>query len=149
MGGGIMQIKQKNFSILAIVFISTFFFADIYGEESVEQHALRVHQEAIVVDAHSDTPLRIVDDKIDIGIRSNEGDMDIPRLFEGGIDAQVFAVWVDPKFLPNNAIKRAIDLLDGITEQIAKYPDEIEIALTATDVRRIASESKVAAILAV
>lgn len=145
-----MRIKQKNFSVLASIFIyGLLSFAGIYSEETIEQHALRIHREAIVVDAHSDTPLRIVDDKVDIGVRSNEGDMDIPRLFDGGIDVQVFAAWVDPKFLPNNAIKRAIDLLDGITEQIAKYPDKIEITLTATDVRRIVSENKIAAILAV
>jgi membrane dipeptidase len=144
-----MKIRQKNFAILAGVFVCSLFSPSIYSEESVEQHALRIHKEAIVVDAHSDTPLRLVDQKIDIGVRSIEGDMDIPRLCEGGIDAQVFAAWVDPNFLPNNAIKRAIALLDGLTEQIAKYPDKIEIALTATDVRNIVSENKIAAILAV
>ena len=52
-----------------------------------------IHREITVCDTHCDTVSRVVDGGIDLGVRSDEGHIDIPRLTEGGVDAQVFACW--------------------------------------------------------
>ena len=61
------------------------------GSNSATEKYEKLHREAIVVDLHSDTPQRFLDDGADFGKRSDEGHMDIPRLIEGGVDAQVLA----------------------------------------------------------
>ena len=75
--------------------------------------------------------------------------MDIPRLIEGGVDAQVLAVWISPRFVPNRAIKRTLRLVDAVYRQLEKYPDQIELALTEADVRRIVESERVAIILGI
>jgi hypothetical protein len=64
--------------------------------ESPSERAARVHRDAFVLDAHADTLMRVVDDGYDLGARHDEGHVDFPRMVEGGVDGQVFAVWVDP-----------------------------------------------------
>ena len=51
-------------------------------------HALELHRAAIVVDTHSDTTTRMLDENFDIGPRAKDGHMDLPRMKEGGLDAQ-------------------------------------------------------------
>lgn len=74
---------------------------------------------------------------------------DLPRFRDGGVKAQVFAVWVDPIFLPDHAIRRGVQQVGAFYTWLQKHPDEIELARTAGDVRRIMSEGKLAALLAI
>jgi membrane dipeptidase len=49
-----------------------------------------VHTRAIVVDSHDDTTQRMFFDKtFDLGARHADGNIDIPRMREGGLDALV------------------------------------------------------------
>ena len=50
---------------------------------------------AIVVDSHDDTTQRMFFDKtFDLGVRHPDGNIDIPRMREGGLDALFFSIWV-------------------------------------------------------
>ena len=61
----------------------------------VSARAKQVHERAIVVDSHDDTTQRLVFDKaFDIGARNKNGNIDIPRMREGGLDALFFSIWV-------------------------------------------------------
>jgi microsomal dipeptidase-like Zn-dependent dipeptidase len=55
-----------------------------------------MHEAAIVIDTHADTFARVLDERKDFF--SAEGDLAItlPRMIEGGLDAQVFALYVAP-----------------------------------------------------
>ena len=70
---------------------------------AVPDEVLAVHRAATVVDGHSDTAQRLLDEGIDFGRRLPDGHMDLPRLLEGGVDAQFFAAWVDPDYAPGRA----------------------------------------------
>src|SRR5688572_21761038 len=63
--------------------------------ELLAQDAHRIHTAALVVDTHNDVLYRSVMRGKDIGTRINAGHTDLPRIKEGGIDVQVFAVWCD------------------------------------------------------
>ncbi len=107
-----------------------------------------LHSDAIVVDLHSDTPLRMTRG-VDFSVRDTNGHMDIPRLQEGGIDLQVFACWVSTG-TPFDSCKGKVDLLiDTLTSQVKANPDKIEICLTAGDAERIISEGKIAAFIGI
>jgi membrane dipeptidase len=104
----------------------------------------RIHDDAIVVDLHCDTAERLLDHGIDWGRRLPDGQLDLPRMREGGLDAQFFACWVDPdKAPPGRALRRALDLA------VARHPDRIAMARTAAGVRRLAAEGRHAALLCV
>ena len=54
-----------------------------------------VHARAIVVDSHDDTTQRMLFDKtFDLGVRHPDGNIDIPRMRDGGLDALFFSIWV-------------------------------------------------------
>jgi membrane dipeptidase len=108
-----------------------------------------LHKQAIVIDTHSDTIMRLLDNQLDFGKRGADGHMDLPRLKEGGVDAQVFACWTNPKIGPEKMAPRVLKMIDALYQTIDQYPDQIELATTAGDIRRISDEGKVAAILAI
>ena len=114
----------------------------------IPPEVLALHRSAIVVDGHSDTALRLLDQGIDFAQRQPDGHMDLPRLLEGGVDAQFFAAWIDPAYPPDRAFARADSLLDAVIEVTRSVPG-IELARTAADVRAIAGRGHVAALLAI
>ncbi len=76
------------------------------------------------------------------------GQLDVPRLEEAGVGAQTFAIWVDDAHLPGEALRHALGVLDVILGGLEEGAEVLKLATRATDVRRIAAEGKVAAILA-
>lgn len=118
------------------------------ASEAIPTEVLTLHREAIVVDGHSDTAQRLLDDGIDFGQRLRDGHMDLPRLREGGVDAQFFAAWIDPSYAPDRAFARADSLLDAVIRMTRTVPG-IELARTAAEIREIAARGQVAALLAV
>ncbi len=57
--------------------------------------AKQLHERAIVIDSHDDTTQRLLSDKtFDISKRQKNGNIDIPRMREGGLDALFFSIWV-------------------------------------------------------
>jgi membrane dipeptidase len=80
--------------------------------------------------------------------------VNLPKMKEGGLDVAFFVVYVGQGPLTpegfENAYKQAIAKFDAIhrlTKEIA--PDQIELALTADDVRRIVKSGKKAAMIGV
>jgi membrane dipeptidase len=108
-----------------------------------------LHQRAIVFDSHCDTVLRILKKGIDIGQQSEEGHIDIPRMKAGGLDVQVFALWVEPDYWADKAAKRTLEMADAIMSMIEKYPDHLDLALTVKNARRIVKQNKTAVFMGI
>ena len=107
-----------------------------------------VHERAIVIDTHDDTTQRLLSDKkFDIGVRQANGNIDIPRMREGGLDALFFSIWVPSDVTGPIAVKRAMQLIDSVHEAVRSHPNDLMLATTAADIRRAASEKKIAALM--
>jgi membrane dipeptidase len=117
--------------------------------ETAAQRLARVHREAIVLDTHCDALMKVVDDGVDLGQRSEEGHVDFVRMAEGGLDVEVFAAWVEPDFWPDKAKQRALQMIDALHATLARHPDKAVLARTVADARRIVGEGKLAAFLAI
>ena len=85
---------------------------------------VNLHREAVVVDTHCDTLKCLIpeftrprdsmwDDRSDIGmgVRSNLGHVDVPRLLEGGVDCQVFAVSSERTRTPAHPLRTALEMI--------------------------------------
>src|ERR1700716_1509208 len=115
---------------------------------SASARAKQLHDRAIVVDSHDDTTQRLIFDKaFDIGKRNPNGNIDIPRMREGGLDALFFSIWVPSEVTGPAAVKRAMDLIDSVREAVRTHPNDLTLATTAADIRRAASEHKIAALM--
>ncbi len=112
--------------------------------------ASTIHRRAIVVDMHADTAQRMVDENLDINARLADGHLDAVRMKEGGLDAQFFSIWVEPQFYGRGgrtAIERADKQITAVHALVEKHPETWALATTASDIRRIAGEGKLAALM--
>lgn len=99
---------------------------------------------------HADTTQRLVDEKLDISRQLSDGHLDVVRMKEGGLDAQFFSIWVEPQLYGGggrSAIQRADAQIAAVHALAEKHPETWEVALSAADVRRIAGEGKLAALM--
>ena len=111
-----------------------------------EERAQRIHREAIVIDTHCDTLMDIEKGVRQLGERSDKGHIDLPRLKEGGVDAQVFACWVGGSKAVEPT-KHFLNMADHFYQQLAKNPDSMVLATTAQDIRQAKQDGKLAALL--
>jgi membrane dipeptidase len=114
-----------------------------------EANARAIHRRAIAIDMHADTPQRLLDEKVDLTQRLSDGHFDSVRAREGGLDAQFFSIWVEPQLFGSggrSAMKRADDQIAEVRALAEQHPEIWQLATTATDIRRITSEEKLAAL---
>lgn len=116
---------------------------------SKAQDYKKIHEDMIVVDEHNDVIITSILPGKDIGKRLKTGHTDLPRLKEGGVDVQVFAVWSDDKKWKKNAFKHANDQIDSLEKQINNNPDKIELAKSYADIERINKSGKIAAVIGI
>src|SRR5438034_1668190 len=117
--------------------------------EQPDEAARRIQSEVLGVDTHNDTVQRVIYFNADLGKRSSEGMIDLPRLREGGIHVPFFALWVPTYYKGSEAVRRTLDLRDAMQGVLDKYPDQIELATSAHDIERIVGQKKIAAVLTV
>ncbi|HEX8774766.1 MAG TPA: dipeptidase [Pyrinomonadaceae bacterium] len=111
---------------------------------------LSIHRRAISIDMHADTTQRLVDEGLDIERRLDDGHLDAVRMKEGGLDAQFFSIWVEPQLYGGGgagAVRRADAQIAAVRSLTEKYPQTWALATTAADIRRIAGEGRLAALL--
>jgi len=114
----------------------------------VSERAAKLHDDALVFDAHVHIINRQLADGRSIGHRYSDGHVDLPRMEEGGLDALFFTLGVSEKYYPERfETKMALRLMDLALREIESYPDRIEVARSASDIDRIVAEGKVAALL--
>jgi membrane dipeptidase len=124
--------------------------------ENVASRALQLHNDAFFVDAHTDAVLDVLGRDIRrtgkkrfLGERSTEGHVDFPRLAEGGVDLEFFALWIEPEFKLERSTKRALELFDALVSQIQENKQRIELVLSFADIERIHSQGKICALASV
>jgi membrane dipeptidase len=130
--------------------------AAIHGQAAdaeLEKRARAIHDRVIALDTHDDiNPANFTAERNytqDLTTQVN-----LPKMIKGGLDASFFIVYVGQGELTpagyEDAYKQAIAKFDAIhrlTKEIA--PEQIELALTAADVRRIAAKGKKVALIGV
>jgi membrane dipeptidase len=108
----------------------------------------QLHERAIVVDAHADTPQRMLFEKgFDIGRSTEAGSIDIPRMREGGLDALFFSIWMPGDVTGPRVVKGALQQIDKVREAVRLHPKDLLLATSVADIRRAASERKIGVLM--
>lgn len=134
-----------------------------------EERALDIHRKSIVVDTHNDTigdlmkgapppSLAGVGSKFrgyrefslrrTLGEKSAEGQIDLPRIKEGGVDCLFFAQCVSSP-LYRAPLRRLLQMVDVFYSEVEKNSDGIVLATTYQEVMDAVKGDKVAAILSI
>jgi membrane dipeptidase len=116
--------------------------------QTISEKARKLHQDAFVFDAHVHMVNRQFYNGGNIGDRVPDGQVDLPRMKEGGVDALFFSLFIPEDYYPARyETKQALRLLDAAYRQIAKNSSEIGVALNADDIQRLNRQGKMAAVL--
>ncbi|MDP9122681.1 MAG: dipeptidase [Acidobacteriota bacterium] len=68
------------------------------------------HDDCLVLDGHTDVPLRLWESPADLGLRLADRQVDLPRLRQGGVDALVFALYIPAILGPEAGLELALTL---------------------------------------
>jgi len=138
-----------------------------------DERAARIHRDAIVIDGHNDVPTWILDSGFDLGMdgadpakRSGERWMlvsrflsppagaklrthtDLARLERGGVDAQFFSIFADPRGRSSGEHRtRAIEMIEALLGQIAQHAPRLTLAVSARDIRDAAANGRIACLM--
>jgi membrane dipeptidase len=117
------------------------------------EDARAFHAETPVIDLHADTAKLMERVGYDISRRhrpplprpvSYVGHVDLPRLKEGGVAAQIFGMWTVP--YPRRGCAASVHRqLDALDKAVAAHPEAIRWARTADDIRAAWREGALAA----
>jgi membrane dipeptidase len=132
----------------AVLALPTLVLTQSAPTDTVSARAKEVHDRAIVIDSHDDTTQRLLSDKtFDIIKRNTNGNIDVPRMREGGLDGLFFSIWVPSDLTGPPAVKKAMDLIDSVREAVRLHPNDLMIATTAAEIREAAAAHKIAALI--
>ncbi|HYX68933.1 MAG TPA: dipeptidase [Terriglobales bacterium] len=100
--------------------------------------ARAIHNAAIVVDTHADTPQRFLDQGFDMATVTpvSEGMVDLSKVKAGNLGAEFFSIWVDPVANQGHFAHHALALIDSVDQQAARHPGEMVMAYSAEDIVR-------------
>jgi membrane dipeptidase len=118
------------------------------GEEKISQKAGHLHRDMLTVDTHCDTPMRLMRSNYDLGVRNDKGCVDFPRMKEGGLDAEFFAIFIGQGPRTAEAFEQeyltTLASFDSVRKSVGRYPDLAGIALTPDDAYRLKEQGKLA-----
>lgn len=123
------------------------------NDEKLIEKAKKIHAEVITLDTHNDINTANFTEKVNY-TQNLQTQVNIPKMKQGGLDVSWMIVYTGQGDLTEEGYKRAyanaIDKFEAIhrlTKKIA--PDQIELALTSKDVKRIAKSGKLVAMIGV
>ena len=114
----------------------------------VPDRAAALHRDALIFDAH----VHVVDRQFyhggNMGDRVEDGQFDLVRAKEGGLDAMFFSLFVTEQYYPARAeTRQVLRLIDAAYDQLERNRDRMALALNASDVERISASGKIAAFM--
>jgi membrane dipeptidase len=112
-------------------------------------NAALVHQSAIVIDTHADTPQRFVDEHFDLSDPLGSGNLNLDSIHKGNLGAEFFSIWVEPKLYQGHYARRTLELIDSVRQQVAKHPGQIVFVTTPEGIEQAHRDHKFAALMGI
>jgi len=134
-----------------LLFVLLFIFSPIAIAQTVTPRAKAVHESAIVIDTHADTPQRFLDENYDIGSTdpNDHGHISLDKAQAGNLGAEFFSIWVEPTTNQGHFAQHTLDLIDSVYEEAARYPDRMMMAYSVADIERAHKAKKLAALMGI
>lgn len=148
---------MRKLALAAALLITT---SPLAAQDRAERTAAAALEAAPVWDGHNDVPIqlrgrfenRINDfdfaDTLDTATEDRAAmHTDLARLRTGKVGAQWWSVYVSASLPEPEAVQATIEQIDVTKRLIARYPDALQLALTADDVEQAMAAGRVASLL--
>ena len=153
MGGMVLPGESREVIELSRTMVDTPGIPDALNREARD-----ILRSTPLVDGHNDTPWRIRKrfggrlDRVDFRCTSTLDPpmhTDLGRLREGGVGAQFWSLFVPLDETSAPGPQGVLEEIDFVRRLVARYPDDLELALTAEDVERIHAAGRIACLMGV
>lgn len=128
----------------------------------MDDYPQRLHKQALVVDTHCDTLKCLLPQftrprdsmwqdrsREGFGKKSKLGHIDLPRLKDGGVDLQVFAISSERDPTPAYPLRTALEMIEVFYTECAKYPKLVAPVTSYAEILRANEEDRIAAMLSI
>ena len=117
----------------------------------ISARARQIHDSALIIDTHADTPQRFLDEGFDIGSTdpNDIGHISLDKAHHGNLGAEFFSIWVEPETNQGRFARHTFDLIDSVYEQAARHPARMMMAFSVADIERAHREHKLAALMGI
>ncbi|MBA4148015.1 MAG: membrane dipeptidase [Verrucomicrobia bacterium] len=151
-----MNIKSVASILLAMSSVAISF--DSFAQNKTQADRIAevnaILREVPVIDGHNDLPWQYRKKGNDLGAfditkdtSANKLVTDFPRLRAGGVGGQFWSVYIPPTMTGTIGVRAVLEQIDVVHRLCEKYPNELELALTADDVERIYRSGKIASLI--
>jgi len=119
--------------------------------QTVSPRARAIHNSAIIVDTHADTPQRFLYENFDIGNSDPKdiGHISLDKARAGNLGGEFFSIWADPGTTSGHFAKATFDMIDSVYQQAARHPDRMMMAFSVNDIERAHKQKKLAALMGI
>jgi membrane dipeptidase len=133
---------------MKITFFVFFQLAFIFSLSA--QTNLQIHKKALLVDTHNDFLSSSIEEQLNFNDNlKGRAHSDLRRMFEGGVDVQIFSVYCDDTYGKGTAFAYANREIDSLYAIASRNPAQIEIVTTPGELLHAVKEKKLAAMLGV
>ncbi len=116
--------------------------------DSTEIDYRNIHDNAIMIDTHNDFVYQVYSKGVDIAERNANTHSDLPKFREGGVDVQVFAVWIPMKEV-RNSYNFTVTQIERLKAMAQNNSSQFEFAQTYNDIIRITGEGKLCGLIGI
>ena len=145
-------MNNYNYRLLPILAALSVTFGCAQDEETAADRAHALHEKILTIDTHDDIPFNFATESVD-PLDANR-QVNLNKMREGGLDVAFFIVFVGQTARTQENYAKAsadamikFDAIHRMTDEM--YPDQIELAYTADDVRRIRKSGKLVAVIGI
>jgi membrane dipeptidase len=141
-----------SYLLLLTIFMSS--PAAAQSHDPALEHARKLLESTPLIDGHNDLPWEIRESKTaprDVAAydirRTAPKQTDLPRMAEGKVGAQFWSIYIPGEVKDSGYARIQLEQFDIARRMIARYPDQLALALTADDIERDFKKGKIASLL--
>lgn len=117
--------------------------------EATPTNASDVHASSLVIDTHADTPQRFVDEAWNFADALGSGHLNLDSARRGNLAAEFFAIWPEPSAWKDRFAHRTLALIDGVLEQVRRFPNELALCTSTNDILAARASGKFAMLMGI
>ena len=132
-------MKGRFFFLFTIILFSVNGFSQKFN---------RIHKKAILVDTHNDIPSASIEKKVQFDTDlKGKTHSDLPRMKEGGVDAQIFSIFCGPE--QEQPYVFANREIDSVYAWVKRNPEKMMLVKTPADLKLALKKKKLASMLGI
>jgi membrane dipeptidase len=146
------KLRSLSYSVVVskLVYMPDTAAVDLSISSTIDFSLETVHSRAFVMDLHNDVMEIAVNGGYDLGVRHTYNQSDLPRFREGGMDAQMFALWTDwTDSVDHPYYAYTLEMADSFRSQVQRNASQFAQARNYDELMTVHAAGKFAGVLAV